>query len=252
MVFNTKESFLTFLHYFKKIGIGGDGICYLNKRENKVYKVFHQFFDELDFPCSENHIIYQRDEILKFSHVQANGFIFPSDVIIVNGEIVGFITDFINAKSLYKQNPLDIHLDEFVKAIIEIKKSIKEISENGILTYDVMYNILYKNFFYIIDPDAYTFSDLSSEELEKKNNYNFNQELFFFLIEGYFDEFINKIKVLKNMYQDKESDILIFTKLLREKLSEITGTNITYLKDANNLLNKRKRKVLMYERNLSN
>lgn len=104
-----------------------------------------------------------------------------------------------------------------------ISRSNEMISKQGILTYDMMFNILYNQDFFIIDHDEYMFKDLDWQILNKENKKNFNMELFYFLIDGYFDEFIKKYPLLRKMYKEKEIDILDFLKLFRNKLSEIIG-----------------------------
>jgi len=251
MYFKSKNEFLKYIEFFKNLGMGSVGTCYYDGKNKKVIKVFHQFFEELEYGYDQDfHVNYDQEEILKFSNIKDDTFIFANDVIIVNDEVIGYTTDYVNAKSLYRKNPLNINLDELEKATIKAKNSIQNISNHGILTFDMMYNILYGKSFYIVDHDEYNYSDLDASKLYKTNYQNFCHELYYFLIEGYFDEFIRKYPVLKNMYQDKEMDILEFMKLFRKELSEVTGTNISYLKDAKNYANKQKKKELVYQRNL--
>ena len=160
------------------------------------------------------------------------------------------ITSFIEAKSLYKQDPLEINLNDFTKAIFNIYEAIEMISKQGILTYDMMFNILYNQDFFIIDHDEYMFKDLDWQILNKENKKNFNMELFYFLIDGYFDEFIKKYPLLKKMYKEKEIDILDFLKLFRNKLSEIIGLEIKCLNEAQKLINKKKTKTTIYPRKI--
>lgn len=250
MNFQTKQSFLNYIKFLKKIGIGSVGICFLDKRNKQVLKVFHQFFDEIENFYQDEHISYQQEEILRFSKLENKHFIFPKEVIMVDKEIVGYITSFIKAKSLYKQDPLEINLNDFTKAIFNIYEAIEMISKQGILTYDMMFNILYNQDFFIIDHDEYMFKDLDWQILNKENKKNFNMELFYFLIDGYFDEFIKKYPLLRKMYKEKEIDILDFLKLFRNKLSEIIGFEIKYLNEALKLINKKKTKTTIYPRKI--
>ena len=255
MYFKTKEEFLNYLklskkyNFLKEIGSGSQGISYLDKRTNKVYKVFHQFFDKYN---EDYFITYTQEEFLKFSHIKNNTFKWASDVIMVDNEIVGYISDYINAKSLYQIDPLTINLNKFSSAIIDTNEDIKIISDNGVLTYDVVYNILYgTKGISIIDHDEYTFSELDSNILYRNNCDNFNYGIMYFLIDNYFEEFISNYKYLKEMYNTKGININEFIELFRKYLSEVVGERIVTLKEAKQCLNKKKRKA-KYQRSFVN
>lgn len=251
MYFKNKYEFIKYIEFFKNLGMGAVGTCYFDEKNKKVIKIFHQFFEELETGYDQDfHVNYKEEEILKFSNVKDDIFIFAKEVIIVNDEVIGYMTDYVNAKSLYKQNPLNINLDKLEKDTIKTKTSIQNISNHGILTFDMMYNILYGKSFYIVDHDEYNYSDLDPSKLYNINYQNFCHELYYFLIEGYFDEFIRKYPILKKMYQEKDIDILEFISLFRKELNEMVGSNITYLKEAKDYINKQKKKELIYQRNL--
>lgn len=251
MYFKSNKEFLNYIEFMKEIGMGSVGKCYLDKRQKKVLKIFHQFFDEMDFGFDEEfHVNYKQEEILKFSNIKDDTFIFANDIIVVGDEVIGYVTDYVNAKSLYKKDPLNIDLEILKENINKVKISMQNISEQGILTFDIMYNILYGTNFYIIDHDDYSYSDLDSSKLFEQNYQNFCHELFYFLIEGYFDELVKKYPTLDKMYQDKEIDILEFINLFKEKLSETKGYEINSLNEAKDYLNKRKKKTLIYQRNI--
>ena len=110
-----------------------------------------------------------------------------------------------------------------------------------------MYNILYGNRFYVTDFDEFSYTDKDPKILEEKNNKNFNYELYYFLIDSYFDDFINEYRVLNKMYKDQE-DIISFIELLKKYLSEYVGYEIKKLNDASICLNKRKNKEYSYQR----
>ena len=160
---------------------------------------------------------------------------------------MGYINSFVNAKPLYKINPLRINLKKFEKCIKNVQKDIKILSDNSILTYDIMYNILYGSRFFVTDFDEFNYSNLETKKLEQINNRNFNYELYYFLIDGYFDEFINDYDNLKKLYQEKDDDILYFINLFRKYLSEYVGKEIITLNDAPKCLNKVK-KNMIYQR----
>lgn len=256
MFFDSKDKFFNYLKFMedsgiiKKIGVGSQGICYLDFRNNKVYKIFHQFFDEED---EEFYIKYQKEDILRFSHIVNDTFIWSNDVIVVGSEIIGYISDYKNAKSLYKINPLKINLNTFSKFVRNVYKDIRIISDNGILTFDMMYNILYSNKgFFIIDHDDYSYFNSSNDYLYIKNCDNFNYEIMYFLVDNYFNEFVSSYSDLNNMYERKRIDINEFITLFRKHLSEYVGRDIIRLEDASCCFNKNKVKEIRYVRNYFN
>ena len=231
MVFNSKKELVLFLRNLKEIGFGSQGVCYYNPRDKKIYKIYHQFFDkDLD---PDYFVHYTESEIMRFSHINNNTFIWPEDTIILNGEVVGYITQYVNAKSLYKINPLTVNLDTFYDAIINAKKDIDLISNYKVVTMDMMYNVLYNNSFSIIDADDYYYLDDDKDiEINRQINHNnFNMEIYYFLVDGIFENFVNANKELRELYGSKKEDVLIFLKLFRQYLSEMVGNEITSLKE---------------------
>ena len=230
MEFKSREHLLGFLSNLEDCGLGSQGVCYYNPYDNNVYKIYHQFFDDI---VDEDFIVeYKQEDILRFSDIKNSTFIWPNDVVRVKDEVVGFKSKFVKARPLHKMNPLLINLDKFKKSIENARKDIDIISDRNVLTYDVMYNILYGDKFYVVDQDEYTFTDGDKAELKNYNKANFDIELYYFLVDGVFQQFVDDNKVLKEMYDGKEAGILEFLKLFRKSLSENVGRDITRLNDA--------------------
>lgn len=248
MVFDSKDCFQLYLKKLVLIGVGSQAVVFLDKNNNKVYKIFHQYFDE----NGEDYFIrYSKDELLRFSYIKNRTFIWPSSVIVVEGEVVGYLRNYVNSKPLCEFNPLKISLDKFINAIRIMQKDIDTISNYGVLTYDLMYNTLYGSTgFKVIDQEEYSFSSKSSSELIRINNDNFNYEVMYFLVDCFFNEFINDHKLLKEMYTQSGIDILKFIELFRNYLSEYIGRDVTRLIDAKICMNKNKKLIRKYERNL--
>ena len=243
MEFKSKEELLMFLKSLRMIGFGSQGTSYLNKKTGEVYKIFNQFIEDF----MDDKIKYTKKELMKFSNIKNKTFLWALDTISVKDEIVGYINSFVNAKPLYKINPLRINLNKFEKCIKNVQEDINILSDNSVLTYDIMYNILYGSRFFVTDFDEFNYSNLETKKLEQINNRNFNYELYYFLIDGYFDEFINDYDNLKKLYQEKDDDILYFINLFRKYLSEYVGKEIITLNDAPKCLNKVK-KNMIYQR----
>lgn len=246
MFFNSKEELINKLSNLKEIGNGSQGTCYLDIKTNLVYKIFNQFVDN-----DEDKINYTELEFLKFNNIKNNTFIWPQDIITIESEIVGYITQYVNARPLSTINPLEIDLNDFCNHIKLAHKDIETLSLNGVLTFDLMYNLLYNNAFFITDCDEFNYSNKNELLLLEINKYNFNFELYYFLIAGYFDEFILDHQKLYRLYRSKEEDIFAFIKLLRNYLSEYVGHDVKKLSDAYECINKKEVKQYSYFRVLS-
>lgn len=232
MRFKNSDKLLGFLNkkYVIELGSGSQGICYLNKLNKKVYKIFHQFFD---FNFEDFSISYGKDEIMRFKDVANSSFVFPKDVIWVKDEVIGYVTDYVEGKSLFEFNPLFVHLDDFCDSLKLVGKDIECISNFGVMSFDVMYNILYgKGGIKVIDTLDYSLSSLDSKELLRINSENFNSEIFYFLIDVFFENFVASDALLSEMYSNKDVDIMEFISLFRKRLSEYIGRDVVKLFDA--------------------
>ena len=234
MHYNNRCELITKLKHLKTLSSGSQGECYLDKDNKLVYKIYHQFLDNYDY------IKYSYDDVMRFGNLSNKTYIFPKDVIEVNSEIVGYTMDYVSAKDLSSINPLLVKLDRLITNINDVSIDIEHISDKGILSYDVMFNILYKNKFNIIDTDEYMYKDIDPNILFNMNKQRFDNAIYLFLISGYFEEFVNSYQELKSMYKDKCVDVVIFIELLRKYLSEYIGDEVNKLSDAKACMNKRK------------
>ena len=243
MEFKSRSDLILKTLFLKEIGEGSQGICYLDSSNKLVYKIYHEFFDG----CISNR---DYSEIMKFSNITNKTYIFPKDIIEINGEVVGYVEPYVTGKDLPAINPLMVNLDKLIKNINDVSIDIETISENGVLTFDVMYNILYKNRFNIIDSDDYTIRDIDPNLLFEMNKNKFDYAIYNFLIDEYFDNFVNDYKELKNMYKNKTCDVTIFICLLRKYLSEYVGDEVNKLNDAKECMNKVRTKSFEYIRKI--
>ena len=101
-----------------------------------------------------------------------------------------------------------------------------------------MYNILYKNKFNVIDTDDYVIKDVDPSTLIDMNNQMFDYAIYDFLIDNFFNDFVDSYTLLKNMYKDRTGDVTIFIKYLRKFLSEYVGYEINKLGDAKECVDK--------------
>ena len=221
--FNNKNNFDLYLKRLFFLGMGSQGICYLDKKNKIVYKIFHGYFDDEDEG-------YTADDILKFSGIRNNTFIWPSDVIYANGRIIGYTMPYVSSVNLCNTDLLSTNLNLLEKAIDKSYCDIEILTKNNVCLYDVMYNILYSNGkINVIDSMEYNFGNASLKE----NMAAFDAEIRYFLVDNYFDEFVNNDILLREMYHDKKNvTSLEFLRMFRNKLSEYIGTDIVKLEKA--------------------
>lgn len=225
--FKNKQEFENYIKQLPCIGLGSQGICYLDIKNNIVYKIFHSYLEE----GLGNE--YSYDDIMKFSGIKNKTFIWPSNVILINDTIVGYTINYKKANNLYRQDPLMVNLNQFENGITKAQKDIKLLTNNNVAIYDIMYNILYTTAnFYVIDTIEYGQQQTTYNE----NSKGFNIELKQFLVNGYFDNFINQNRLLLELYKDSNIDVLIFLKQFRKELSEYLDKPIITLKDARRLV----------------
>lgn len=227
--FNNKNNFDLYLKRLFFLGMGSQGICYLDKKNKIVYKIFHGYFDDEDEG-------YTADDILKFSGIKNNTFIWPSDVVYANGRIIGYTMPYVSSVNLCDTDLLSTNLNLLEKAIDKSYCDIEILTKNNVCLYDVMYNILYSNGkINVIDSMEYNFGNASLKE----NMVAFDAEIRYFLVDNYFDEFVNNDILLREMYHDKKNvTSLEFLRMFRNKLSEYIGTDIDKLEKAKKLVMK--------------
>jgi len=231
MEFKSRRDLLLKTLVLKQIGAGSQGICYLDSSNKLVYKIYHDFL--CGYECQYNY-----HDIMQFKNIDNKTFVFPKEIIEIDNKVVGYIENYVSSKELTSVNPFKVSLDKLINCINKVYSDIETISENGVLTYDVMYNILYGNKFSIIDTDDYVIRDIDPTELFNTNKKRFDYVIYNFLIDNYFEEFVNSYRILKNMYKDKTTDIVIFIETFRYYLSEYVGYKVNKLGDAKECLNK--------------
>lgn len=212
------------LYKLSYLGSGSQGTCYLDKESNTVYKVFHTYSDREFSGYRESDLIW---------NVSNGTYLFPKEAIIVNKKIEGYTLDYFKGYDLCRINPFKVDLDNFQNIESLVYKDIDLISEKGILSFDVLYNIMYsKDKLAVVDTLDYSIGI----DTYKTNRYNFDYSIKMFLVDSYFDYFINNSTLLKAMYNSKDVSALEFLKMFRYMLSECMGCEIKYLGEASSLV----------------
>ena len=238
MNYVNREHLNTYLRGIKYLGQGHQGVCYLNERKKVVYKIFHSYFDN-----EEEY--YKEEDLLKFSNIENKTFIWPSDVIKVNTELVGYTLPYKKAKNLYQINPLQINLNSLKRALTNAYKDIELLSDNQVRIYDAVYNTLYsQGRIYVIDTLEY--GELQTTYIQNRSNIDYEIKLF--LIDNYFNHLVDSSPILKEMYKDKEVSSIIFLEELKKELSSLLGEELQTLSKAKKYIKRIENPV--YERGI--
>lgn len=168
--------------------------------------------------------------------------IFPKDVIKLNGVVIGDMTRYVNAQNLYKINPLTLDINWLLSLCELALKEIELISKEHIKIFDMLYNIMLGNKFYIVDTLEYSKSQEDYTKILLTNLSQFNLSIVFFLVSGIFEEVIKDNHFLNSMYKSLGYGISIieFIKELKKYLSELVGKEIKTLEEARSLVDKEK------------
>ena len=113
---------------------------------------------------------------------------------------------------------------------------MRKISRKGILTDDLPYNTLFSTSterFYMVDTDDYHIVEDDDDKIYQDNASQLAYTVKTFLVDGYFDDFVNADKELCDSY--KEGDLLPFLKAYKKKLSERVGKEVNTLGDASEI-----------------
>lgn len=237
MEFKTHKDVEEFINGNKFLGDGSQGKCYVDKRRELVYKFYFNYFD----PIEDDDPI-DKEEILRFSHINSDLVMFSKDIILFQGEIIGDISKYAKGTNLIETNPFAVNLNWLIKLCEIALKDLELITEANVEIYDTVYNTLLGDRLYLIDAKDYTWSKRSYNETLAINTARFNEGIMYFLVSGLFEEVIRRNKVLKEMYRTKGNNISIidFIIELKQYLSELLGTEIEELESAKSLLNKKR------------
>ena len=144
------------------------------------------------------------EQILMFKDIKNKTYLFPYRTFYIDGSHVG-------------------------------EEDTQKLSDKGISTYDILFNILYKNgVFHIIDTCEYKNVDTNNEKLYKDNISSFNYSLLEFLVKDRFYKFVFTSKELRELYEEAENgeSIIPFLERLRQRLCEYCDEDVKSVIDA--------------------
>ena len=222
-VYFTKEEFNKLWNKLEFLEKGGEGICKrLNNKEIIKY---------LDSPYAN----LDGEKILKFKEFKSKTYLFPYKVFYIDDKLMGYITKYSRGKNLIEVPRDTIRFDKFISGVKKVENDCNILSQKGIMTFDILFNILYKNgVFYIIDTCDYEIVDKDCKELYKDNISYFNYSLLEFLVKDRFYKFVFTSKELSELYKEAENgeSIILFLKTLRQRLSEYCDKDVKVVRDA--------------------
>ena len=222
-IYFTREEFNKLWYKLEYLGRGGEGICKrLNNKEIIKY---------LDSPYAN----FDGEKILKFKEFKSKTYLFPYKIVCIENEIMGYITRYSSGKNLIEVPRDTIRFDKFIIGSKNVEDDTKNLSDEGVLTHDILFNILYKNgIFHMIDTYYYEIVDEDNESLYKKNISYFNYSLLEFLVKDRFYKFVFTSKELSELYKEAENgeSIIPFLEMLRQRLSEYCDKDVKVVRDA--------------------
>ncbi len=192
---------------------------------SSCYRLNHMFLKVI-----EDIEIKPKNDLLKFSNIKVDGYVFITNLIQVIDQIKGVITVFIDGIQLSRY-PIDkIKYTELLIAFKQVEMATKQISDYGIKVNDVdISNILYcpktlsttNNIFNFVDTIDYEFVDIDPNQLYKINMQYIMINIFECLLEKIDNKIIVSIKEFKNYQEniDLLSNPVYFLTILRERLS---------------------------------
>ena len=149
--------------------------------------------------------------------------------------MMGYITRYSSGKNLIEVSRNTIRFDKLIDGSHVVEEDTQKLSDKGISTYDILFNILYKNgVFHIIDTCEYKNVDTNNEKLYKDNISSFNYSLLEFLVKDRFYKFVFTSKELRELYEEAENgeSIIPFLERLRQRLCEYCDEDVKSVIDA--------------------
>lgn len=124
------------------IGRGSEGVAFLTS-DGKVLKTFNGVFKP---KISEE----EKNEIIMAQDFNVSSYLFPEQLLILNGLIIGYISKYfpgniIKFSAPYNGRIDEIDVDNLLKAYHKMVKDTKIISKDKVMIYDLAFNLLFNN-----------------------------------------------------------------------------------------------------------
>ena len=241
MKFASKREFNSYLDNLRIIGCGENGASYLDNEHNIVLKVYHDY--EIDDKMSHIYSGYEhnlsylfdgeaeeeikprvtKEDILKFSAIENDTFIWPKDIIEVNGEIAGYYYPYIIGVNLSSITTHDFQFKKLIEAITSSIDDIKRITASKVRITKLENNILYQN-------------KLNKLKVVGTSNYKFDQEVTLEENLAVFEKELKTVlvtkrayhindnallKILYDIYDNKQKSVKDFIEIMQKELERV-------------------------------
>lgn len=137
--FNSKKDYYNYVNQeaVSVVGKGSEGVTFLTK-DDKVIKVM--IYSWMPKKYKEYPDIIMEDDI------KLDSFIFPKELYIINGIIVGYKEDYFKDNVFGFDSSLDrIDIDKIIKAREKFIEDTKVITDKGYKLYELPRNLMFNN-----------------------------------------------------------------------------------------------------------
>lgn len=147
------------------IGKSYNGMTYLNKEENLVYKAFYGRVYE-----------YLPEEIITVNDVLLDSFVFPEKLFCVDGALKGYTSEFIennlmpNYRNDFSLKTLEtVDFDTMIRSYYNLIVDTYRLSNQGIMISDKSNNLLFNNeSFSFIETYDYRYTDIDPTDINQR------------------------------------------------------------------------------------
>lgn len=164
------DNLFPYLYKSIYIGKGSTALCFLMKN-GKAIKLFKNNYEKEKLFNFFGDVV---DHFLKISEIKNDTYIVPEEVLILNGNCVAYIYEYVNSK-IIKKLPYNTNINLLMDKYDKLEEDTFEISEKRLELYDTHdKNVLFKNEYKIIDLDQcdydYKDNDIFKYNMLKINN----------------------------------------------------------------------------------
>lgn len=166
------KSILPYISLSIPIGLGTSAVCFLMSN-NKVLKLYINTYLKYEL----FHTFNMEEHLICLSKVSNDSYIGPEEILIKNNKVIGYIYSYVPGKVL-KKLPDDIKLEHFIKAYEKLYKDTILISNKNYIIQDLhQKNIIFNNYFNVIDLDKGYLDGSNKEKIFIKNMASINKTI---------------------------------------------------------------------------
>lgn len=199
------------------IGIGTTAVCYLMRNKHLLKIYLNTYNKKVLFGRFED--IINHFETL--NHIQNDTYIAPDEILIKNGQLVGYTYPYIEGKTLKKEKKLI--LSSLIEKYDKLVDDTEKISNYNLTISDLHdRNIIIGDNIYLIDMDRY-FIDQDNTNVFSDNMHKINKTLLYNIFDKHLLKKIIQFhnEELNNLYNESLNGEFNYIKDLIVKLEEM-------------------------------